>query len=264
MISRPMKPLALFFLLFVSLMLHSTAVVGQTSNVASLLVEAKAARDSYQDAKALVLFEKVLLLDSINKEALYNAGYMNSRLGWIQEDYNVELAKHYYTRSKYYADKVYKYYPNTFEANLLMAGAIARLTKYGTTKERVTGAWDIKKYADVAFKMKPDDPLLRHMLAWWNFELSKPTWFERSMADMLFGGIPKGADVNLAIKTMKELITKRPDYIVYRYDLALFYEYLGDKLNARQWLESAMKLTPKTPEEFPYIPAGKKFLARLQ
>lgn len=84
------------------------------------------------------------------------------------------------------------------------------------------------------------------------------------MADMLFGGIPKGADINYAIKIMKELINKRPDYIVYRYDLALFYEYLGDKINARSWLESALKLTPKTPEELPYIPAGKKLLARLK
>lgn len=259
-----MKPAYLILLLLVSSLLPFSATFGQGSDVQALLADAKAARDSYQDAKALVLFEKVLLLDSVNMEALYNAGYMYSRLGWMQEDYNEALAKLNYTRSKYYADKVYKYYPKSFEANLLMAGAIARLAKYGTTKERVTGAWDIKKYADVAQKMKPEDPLLRHMLAWWNFELSKPTWFERSMADMLFGGIPKGADVNFAIKTMKELISKRPDYIVYRYDLALFYEYIGDKINARQWLESALKLTPKTPEELPYIPAGKKLLARLK
>ncbi len=259
-----MKPQLYFLSLLMGLLLSTSMLFGQVSDVKAMLAEAKNARDSYEDTKALALFEKILLIDSINMEALYNVGYIYSRLGWMQEDYDEDLAKKYYTKSKLYADKVYKYYPNTFEANLLMAGAIARLAKYGSTKERVTGAWDIKKYADIAYKFKPEDPLLKHMLAWWNFELSKPTWFERSMADMLFGGIPKGADVNLAIKTMKELISKRPDYIVYRYDLALFYEYIGDKINARSWLESALKLTPKTPEEFPYIPAGKKLLARLK
>lgn len=259
-----MKPQMPFIALFLGLSMFTSSLFGQVNDVQAMLIEAKNARDSYQDAKALALFEKILVIDSLNLEALYNAGYIYSRLGWMEEDYSEEAAKNHYLKCKFYADKVYKHYPNTFEANLLMAGAIARLAKYGTTKERVTGAWDIKKYADVAYKFKPEDPLLKHMLAWWNYELSKPTWFERSMAEMLFGGIPKGADINYAIKTMKELIAKRPDYIVYRYDLALFYEYLGDKINARSWLESALKLTPKTPEELPYIPAGKKLLARLQ
>lgn len=258
-----MKPLNPFLLFVLSALLSAATLFAQTDQVKTLLAEAKAARDSYQDAKALALYEKILLLDSVNMEALYNAGYLYSRLGWIQEDINEPLAIKYYTKSKYYADKTYKHYPNTFEANLLLAGAIARLAKYGTTKERVTGAWDIKKYADVAYKYRPEDPMLKHMLAWWNYELSKPSWFERSMADMLFGGIPKGADVNKAIKMMKELISIRPDYIVYRYDLALFYEYIGDKINAKAWLQSALKLTPKTPEEHGYITAGKKFLARL-
>ncbi len=258
-----MKPLRATLMLLLSLLLGTSGAFAESDPVKELLEQAKLAKDQYQDAKALGLYEKVLQLDSVNMESLYNAGYINSRLGWIQEDVNEQLAKKYYLRSKYYADKTYKYYPNTFEANLLMAGAIARLAKYGTTKERVTSAWDIKKYADIAYKYRPDDPILKHMLAWWNYELSKPTWLERSMADMLFGGIPRGADVDKAIKMMKELITLRPDYIVYRYDLALFYEYIGDKINARNWLESALRLTPKTPEEHGYIVAGKKFLARL-
>lgn len=172
-----MKPQLPFLALFMGLSLFSSSLFGQTNDVEAMLKEAKHAQDSYQDAKAVALFEKILLIDSLNMEALYNAGYIYSRLGWMEEDYNEELAKNYYLKCKYYADKVYKYYPNTFEANLLMAGAIARLTKYGSTKERVTGAWDIKKYADIAYKFRPEDPLLKHMLAWWNYELSKPTWF---------------------------------------------------------------------------------------
>ncbi len=226
--------------------------------------QGRAMRDKYEDIKAAAVFEKVLNLDPNNMEALYNAGYLYSRLGWMAEDIDQIKAKAHYTKSKYYADRTYKLYPTSFEANLLMAGAIARLAQYGTTKERVTTAWDIKKYADIAAKLRPEDPILKHMLAWWNYELSKPTWFERSMADMLFGGIPKGADINKAINLMKELITYRPDYIVYRYDIALMYEYLGDKKAALAWLKSALSIIPKAPEEHNYVVAGKKLLARLQ
>lgn len=260
-----MTPLNPFFALLLSIMLSFQFVSAQTKDaIPQLLEDAKKLRDTYQDAKAITAFEKVLQLDSVHMEALYNAGYLYSRLGWIAEDTDQDKAKFYYTKSKYYADRTYRHYPNSFEANLLMAGAIARLAQYGTTKERVITAWDIKKYADVAAKLRPEDPILKHMLAWWNYELSKPSWIERSMADMLFGGIPKGADIQKAISLMKELITYRPDYIVYRYDLALMYEYLGDEKSALQYLQSALSLTPKTPEEYNYVVAGKKFLARLQ
>jgi len=259
-----MKPVRLLFLLVLSFSLSISSLIAQPERIAELLEQAKTLRDNYEDTKALVVFEKILQLDPIHMAALYNAGYLYSRLGWIAEDVDKEKAKEYYTKSKHFADRTYKQYPNSFEANMLMAGSIARLAQYGTTKERVTSAWDIKRYADVAAKIKPEDPILKHMLAWWNYELSKPTWFERSMAEMLFGGIPKGADINKAIVLMKELINNRPNYIVYRYDLALMYEYQGDKPAALAWLQSALKLSPTTPEEYNYVVAGKKLLSRLQ
>ncbi|CAN5444634.1 hypothetical protein BH09BAC1_BH09BAC1_06000 [soil metagenome] len=258
-----MKPLPSIILFSLSLVLSVSNLFAQSDQIVDLMEQAKTLRDKYEDTKALAVFEKILQLDGNNMEALYNAGYLYSRLGWMAEDVDKEKAKGYYTKSKYFADRTYKLYPASFEANLLMAGAIARLAQYGTTKERVTTAWDIKKYADVAAKLKPEDPILKHMLAWWNYELSKPTWFERSMADMLFGGIPKGADINKAIKMMKELITLRPDYIVYRYDIALMYEYLGDQKSALAWVQSALKISPKAPEEYNYIVAGKKLQERL-
>ena len=259
-------PLALL-LLFSVLAIKATAGndnPGGNERLALALGEAAKARDAYDDVHAISYYKLALGIDSTNLEALFNLGMIIQRKGWIAEDHSKEEAVVYYKEAKIYADKAYRLYPKTFEANLSMAGTIGRLTKFGTTKERVQGAWDIKRYADAAYKINPTSPLLIHLLAWWNFELSKPTWFERQMAEMLFGGLPKGANSKLAVDYMLRLIQLNPNYIVYGYDLAKFYDYLGQKANAIASLKRVVTLTPHAPEEFNYLKAAQKYLSKLQ
>ena len=84
------------------------------------------------------------------------------------------------------------------------------------------------------------------------------------MADLLFGGLPKGADVKVAIKNMERLVQLNPNYIIYAYDLAKFYDYAGQKANAIAQIKRALTLTPKAPEEFHYVDVCKRFLEKLQ
>ena len=251
-------------LLFFSVAFTSRAEESNDKVIADLLQKAAKARDAFDDNGALSWYRAVLAKDSTNLEANFNMGIITQRKGWLLEDVNNDDAKKYYTEARAMAQKLYNMYPNSFEANLSMAGTIGRLTKFGSAKERVQSAWDIKKYADAAYKLRPNDPQLKHLLAWWNFELSKPSWFERSMAQMLFGGLPKGANVNTAISLMLELIKFNPNYVVYGYDLARFYEYAGDKVKAIESLKRVLTLPPHAPEETTYLQSAKRLLNKLQ
>jgi len=255
-------------LFFLSLLLSVFNIQAAEENndkiVQQLLHQAATARDAFDDNKALSLYQLVLTKDSNNLDAIFNIGIIIQRKGWIAEETSKDLALDYYRQAKLYADKAYRLYPNSFEANLSMAGTIGRLAKYGSAKERVQAAWDIKKYADAAYRLKPTEPHLVHLLAWWNFELSKPTWFERSMASMLFGGLPKDADVQRGVQLMLYLVRINPNYIVYGYDLARFYEYLGEKTKAVESLKRVIALTPHAPEEFYYLKSARDFLNKLQ
>ncbi|MDX2002400.1 MAG: hypothetical protein SFW35_08205 [Chitinophagales bacterium] len=254
----------LLLLLFLGTLGSASYSQTNKDKVKQLLEQATKARETYKEDQAIQLYKQVLALEASNLDALYNVGLLISRKGWLLEDTNEPLAIQYHKEALEWAKKTYKLYPNTFEGNVCMAAAIGRLAKYYDTKERVQSAWDIKKYADAAAKYNPSHPGLKHLLAWWNFELSKPTWLERSMANMLFGGLPKGADVKRAIQYMQELIKLNPNYTVYSYDLAKFYEYVGDKVKAIQCLKHVIGLKPVTPEDAPYIEAAKRFLKRLQ
>jgi len=232
--------------------------------VKALLEKAQAAQKKYQETTAIDLYKQVLKLDSINFSALYNVAYLYQRQGWLEEGVNNEKAKSLYTTFKKYSDKLYRHYPNTFEGNVVKAGASARMARYQPAKERVLAAWDIKKYGEIAYKLNPTHPDVLHLMAWWNYELTKPTWIERKLSDLLFGGLPKGANMENAFTFLKKAMTMKPDYLVFYYDMAIFYIHSGDETKAKDNLKKAMSMKANSPEETQYIGLAKKKLASLE
>ncbi|MCH8317029.1 MAG: tetratricopeptide repeat protein, partial [Bacteroidetes bacterium] len=73
--------------------------------------------------------------------------------------------------------------------------------------------------------------------------------YEKTAANLLFGGVPEGASFEKAIKHYKTAIQIRPDYILYYYDLAVTYEEIDEDQKAIASLEKAIKLRPITPDD---------------
>ncbi len=227
----------------------------------SLLIKANNLRLNYADFKAIDHYKQALKYDSTNLNALFHVAYLYSRQGWLNKIDEERVLLH--RQAMDYAEKAYKHHPESFEANMIMAGTIARMSEFESVKARVYAAWDIKKYSDIAVALAPDDPEIWYMLAWWNFEISKASWFERSMAKMLFGGLPKNASFEDAIKGITTAIELRPNYVVYLYDLAQFYEYHDDFIKAKEALRQALQLAPTAPEEVEYLLRCRKMLSKL-
>jgi tetratricopeptide (TPR) repeat protein len=51
---------------------------------------------------------------------------------------------------------------------------------------------------------------------------------------------------------------------VYYYDLAVFFNHVGNKVKAIEYLQKAINIKPKAPEEFQYLELSRKKLASLQ
>lgn len=233
-------------------------------NIKALLDKAMAAQKKYQETTAIDLYKQVLKIDSINFVALYNISYLYQRQGWLEEGVNNEKSKQLYTEFNKYALTAYRHYPKTFEGNVLMAGASARMARFLPAKERVQAAWDIKKYADIAYKLNPNHADVLHMMAWWNYELTKPTWLERKLSELLFGGLPKDASMENAFSFLQKAMKVNPDYLVYFYDMAVFFLHVGDKTKAKEFLNAAIKMKPDSPEEVQYLDLSKKKLATIK
>lgn len=258
---RPMFRRFLKTIIFL-LLASSSFAFGIKGNIEDLFAKANEARKAYKDMEAVAYYKQILQLDSNNFEALWNVSFLYQKAGWLE---TLEAKKkQLLAEAMEFARKTYAKYPNTYHANIVMAGAIARMTEFRTAKERVTAAWDIKKFGDAAFGFNSKDHQVWYLLGWWNFELSKPTWFERSMAGMLFGGLPGGATVDKGIEYMKKACELMPGNIVYLYDLATFYEHKGDFTAAKSLVEKALIIQPLAPEDFIYIEKLKGLLSRLK
>jgi tetratricopeptide (TPR) repeat protein len=102
------------------------------------------------------------------------------------------------------------------------------------------------------------------LLAWWNYELTKPTWLERKLSQLLFGGLPKDASIDNAFKFLEKAMKINPNYLVYFYDMAVFFLHVGNKVKAIEYLNTAIKMKPDSPEEVQYLDLSKKKLELIK
>lgn len=252
-------------LLLVGILLLSPAFAQENDQrVMVLIQQGDLAKQSHENVKALELYQQALAIDKTNLQALFKTGYQLSRVGWLEEKKgNKDLAIQYYQKKKAIADILYALYPNSFEANFLKAAAAARLAKFDNAKGRVHASWDIQKYGEVAYSINPSHPDVLHMMAWFNFELSKPTWLERSAAKMFFGGLPQGASIEKAIDLMERTLATDPRYKVFLFDLAKFYAYNGKEAKALLLLDKLDSLPQERPEDEYYYRDSKELRATI-
>lgn len=229
--------------------------------VDDLIRKAEQARKEYKDMEAVALYKQILQIDSNNLYALWNVSLVYQRTGWLEE--NREKKRQLYDIAILYADKAYLKYPSTFEANIVKAGSIAWMSEFLSSRERVHAAWDIKKYGEAALRLNPGSAEVWYLLGWLNFELSKATWIERSLASLLFGGLPQEMSLEKGIAYLEKANELKPDYSVYLYDLATFYER-KDAATAVRLAKKALGLHPVAPEDFIYRKKLEKLLSRLE
>jgi len=228
--------------------------------VDDLLLKAENARKNFDDMDAINCYKQVLQLDSNNFQALWKISFVYQRTGWLES--NIETKNKLFDNSLLYAKKLLEKYPATYEANIIMAGCLAWKSEFFTAREKVHAVRDIQKYGEAAFKLNPNDHQVWYLLGWLNFELSKATWVERSLANVLFGGLPKNMSLEKGIQYMEKAVELKPNYIVYIYDLATFYER-ANTATAIQLIKKALGINPVAPEDFIYLERCRNLLSRL-
>jgi tetratricopeptide (TPR) repeat protein len=231
-----------------------------TGNVDDLLLKGENARQAFKDMDAIGYYKQILELDSNNFQALWKTSFVYQRIGWLEK--NSERKKQFFADAIRYANKLYAKYPGTYEANIVLAGSLARMSEFLSAKEKVHTARDIQRYGEMAMGLNPQDHQVWYLLGWLNFELAKANWMERSLAGVLFGGLPKDMTIEKGIRYLEKAIELHPDYIVYIYDLATFYEQTNTA-TAIQLTRKALAINPVAPEDFIYLEKCRNLLTRL-
>ncbi len=249
-----------YLVLKIIFLFFSLSMLANDATVNELLKKAEVARKSFKDFEAIQYYKQVLNLDSNNFQALWNISFVYQRSGWLEQDKGKKQSL--IEKAISYSQKLIEKFPDTYEANVVYAGALARMTEFLPSKEKVNTARSIKEFGETAMRINPNDHQVWYLLGWLNFSMGKASWLERSLAGLLFGGLPKGMTIETGIEYLEKANELNRDCIVYLYDLATFYERTNTA-TAIQVTKKALSILPKAPEDFIYLEKCKNLHSRL-
>lgn len=224
-----------------------TAAFSQSAT--ELIGEGKKYIAQFKQKEALDKFEAAIAKEPANAEALHNASYMLSQLGEKQKDNTGK--KGYFDKAKDYAIRAIKANEKEDEAHFVYAVALGKLSLISSSEEKLKNAKLIKSEAERAIALNPKHAGAYHILGRLNREIANMSAIKVMAAKSLFGGIPEGCSFENAENYFTKAMELRPNYILYHYDAALNYEYMGKKDKAKALLQKAITFPLQVPED-PY------------
>ncbi|RPE09093.1 hypothetical protein EGT74_18975 [Chitinophaga lutea] len=248
------KAIILFFACWASL-------CAQAQSIEEIIAQAQQLDKQMKEGEALEKYREAVQVSPGHVLAFTQASLLAGREGARQKD---KAAKQeFYNNAKVYAYEALKVEPENAEANYAMAMALNRIGQISGAKEKVAAAKEVKKYADLALKFKPDYAEAWHLIGRWNFDLYNLSTIEKAAAKVLFGGVPPGT-MEEAIAAYEKCLKLKPAFVVNYYDLALAYRQNNQETLAMEVLNKGLRMRPIYQDDPGYKAEMKKMLEAMQ
>lgn len=230
-------------------------------DIPALLREAERLEQSFREAEALQKYREVLRIQPTNLMALCKSSDLCSRIGHRQTNKNLQAE--YYRSAKTYAESALKINPYSAEANFVMAVAMGRMAMLTGGKEKIQYVNEIKRYAENTLKYDPNNFKAYHVLGKWHYEVSNLNSFERTLAKLLFGGLPK-ASLQDAIRFYEKSRSLEPLFSINYLELAKAYQRNNESKKAIDMLTRLQAIPNKIEDDARIKKEGKELLEDLK
>ena len=235
----------LFLFIFSFLMLQGQDSLAQANldqeNQEQVLADADSVYKTNDIAEALVLYEKALAIDSS-----YAACWKYSRtlvdagnLILDDDDKKEEI----YRGAVKYADKAISLNDTDAEGYFVMAMCNGKVALVVGGQEKVDLSKGVKENALKAIELNPKHDGALHILGRWHREMTNLSWFLRTAASILYGGLPESSNEE-AVKYFLMAIDVKPTHINHHFELAKTFEEMGEDEKAIQEYKIVIELKP--------------------
>lgn len=211
-------------------------------DVETVMKEARADEAAMKESEAFVKYGQAVKLQPSRLEALCRASELACRIGARQPD--MDHKRDYYTAAKTFADAAMRLAPNSSDANFVMAFSVGRQSQLGGTRNRVAMGRLVYQYSSAALKIDPNNFKALHVIARWHFEVSNLNLAERSLAKILYGGLPP-ASLDESIRDYEKSMALQSNFLLNYLELARALHRKGDDAKARALL-NRMLLMPNS------------------
>jgi tetratricopeptide (TPR) repeat protein len=237
------------------------SVHGLAQDAPTLLREADRLEHSFRETDALQKYREVLKQQPNNLTALCRSSDLSSRIGHRQS--NKKVQADYYKAARHYAETALKVNPQSPEANFVMAVAMGRMAMLTSGKEKIKYVNDIRRYAENTLKYDPNNFKAFHVLGKWHYEVSNLSSFERTMARLLFGGLPS-ASLQDAIRYYEKSRSLQPDFSINYLELAKAYHRNDEKKKAIDLLTRLQSMPNRIEDDIRIKKEGKELLEEIK
>ena len=200
-----------------------------SQDVSQLIKEAQLQESLFHENEAFLRYADILKKEPSNLAALCKCSELCSRIGARQP--GKDKMRPYFSAARNYATLALKYYPNSSDANFVMAFANGRASLVSSAKERVALAKDVKYYAENAIRFDPNNFRAYHILGRWNYEVSTLNIAEKSLVRILYGKLPN-ASIQDAIVNFEKSRSLNPGFILNYLELARVYHHMDNDKKA--------------------------------
>ncbi len=234
----------------------------QSQSFAELMSQGELLEKNMKETQALFKYKQALKMNPESFKANYKVSWLSSRVGFRVTD--MSKKREYFETSKSTADKALALNKNSADAYFVKALAAGRMAQISGAKQRVAMLKDIKFNSEKCVTLDPKHAGGYHLLGRLNYRVSNLSAAEKTAANLILGGVPKGMSNENAVKFFEKSCSIRPDYILYWKDLALAYVKVKNKPKAIAALKKALSLPVKTEDDPGYKLSCKSMLNKLQ
>jgi tetratricopeptide (TPR) repeat protein len=152
--------------------------------------------------------------------------------------------------------------PEDPEAQLAPAITLGKMLPYMSAKEQVTTSPQIKESVDKTLQINPRDDTAWHILGRWNRVLADINTVKRTLAGVLYGGLPKGS-LDEAERDMQKAIELNPHRLMHYIELGRIYFQMGKKEEARQYIQKGLAMPDSEKDDPETKQRGRETLEKL-
>ncbi|MCA1963902.1 MAG: hypothetical protein LDL31_08165 [Prosthecobacter sp.] len=147
-----------------------------------------------------------------------------------------------------YAERAVQIAPQQCDPHLATAICLGKMTPLLGNKQAVEASRRIKTCAETAIKLNPRNDFAWHMLGRWHQELAQVSGVTRTLAQIVYGGLPS-ASLEEAKTCFEKAAALAPKRLIHAVELGRTYALLGKKDEARQWIRRGLSLPDRDKDD---------------
>ena len=235
--------------------------------VAETIARAAILYRQFKSREALTEIEKALVMAPDHPEVLIWAARTSIDLGDLIPETVPDREKkriERYRAAERYARTAVKGRHGSTWPHFFLAVALGKLAEFSDIKTQIAMAREIRKEADKAIALDPDNGFAYHVLGVWHRRLAEINKVERLLVQLfLQESVPAGR-LNDSARYLEKAIQHNPDIITHHLELAKTYQTLGKMELAREHLITVDKLPVQFSDDGLHKRNAKKLLEDIE